>query len=95
MAHTLSAQKRVRQNLKRRLRNQSVKSRIKTQIKKIKSLVSSPETSAITDGDKKTLIVKEITLVQKLIDKAVNKGIIHKNKGARLKSRLMKAVSSE
>lgn len=85
MAHTLSAQKRARQALKRKLRNKIVKSRIKTQVKKLRLMISQKkEGSAFT---------QELTRLYQLVDKAVAKGVIHKNKSARLKSRLSLGVN--
>lgn len=78
-----SVLKRQRQEIKRRMRNRMIISKIKTLIKKTKEAVlnNSP------DIDK---ILKETI---KEIDKAVAKGIIHKNNGARKKSRLMKFIN--
>lgn len=90
MARSLSAKKRARQNLTRRTHNQNIRSHIKSQLKKTRVILStkgSPDKS-ITDK-----LINEIKLSGKLIDKAVTKGIIHKNKAARLKSRLTLAAN--
>jgi small subunit ribosomal protein S20 len=80
-----SVLKRERQNIKRRARNRRVKSEIKTFIKKTES--------AISEGDEER--AKEIfSLCQKKLDKAAKRRIIHRNKSARLKSRLAKRLSS-
>ena len=79
MANTKQAKKRVRQAEKHRRHNASMRSMLRTYIKKV--------TIAIAKGDQKaaTASLQEATPV---IDGMVNKGIIHKNKAARHKSRL-------
>ncbi|GAB4433740.1 MAG: hypothetical protein OHK0040_04440 [bacterium] len=79
-----SALKRERQSLVRRERNKSVKSAIKTQIKKVRSAIEAKNEEAV-----KT----ELTKVQSCLDKAAIKGIIHKNKAARHKARLAKRAA--
>ena len=84
MANHKSAEKRVRQNEKRNQINRSNRSKLRTQIKKLRS--------AVAASDKKEsgeLLQPTVSL----IDKAVNKGLIHKNTAARYKSRLTKHVS--
>ncbi len=71
-----SGQKRLRQAAKRTLRNRSVKSKIKTLVKK-----------ARTSRDPAAL-----RAAVKVIDKAASKGILHRNTAARRKSRLMRAI---
>lgn len=77
MANTKSAQKRVRSDEKKRLRNQAYKSQIKTAIKKAETLIFSGEASE-----------EAIREAASILDKAAVKGIIHKNNAARRKSRL-------
>lgn len=79
MANTKQAKKRVRQAEKHRRHNASMRSMLRTYIKKV--------SAAITTGDEKAALasLQEATPV---IDRMVNKGIIHKNKAARHKSRL-------
>jgi small subunit ribosomal protein S20 len=84
MANHKSAEKRVRQNTKRNEINRSNRSKLRTQIKKLRS--------ALSAGDKKES-GELLTPTVSLIDKAVNKGLIHKNTAARYKSRLTKNVS--
>jgi small subunit ribosomal protein S20 len=84
MANHKSAEKRVRQTLKRNEINRANRGKLRTQIKKLRA--------AITGHDKNTgteLLNPTISL----IDKAVNKGIIHRNTAARYKSRLSKHVA--
>lgn len=78
MANTKSAEKRIRSNERKRMRNQMYRSRVKTMIRKAEQLIASgqPNEDAIR------------TAVSTL-DKAAVKGIIHKNNAARRKSRLM------
>ena len=84
MANSPQAKKRARQNEKRRRHNMSMRSMYRTQVKKV--------IAAIEAGDKKAAeVYKEAVSV---IDKMVNKGVIHKNKAARLKSRLCKRLKS-
>lgn len=79
MANTKQAKKRVRQAEKHRRHNASMRSMLRTYIKKV--------VSSIASGDQQAALasLKEATPV---IDSMVNKGIIHKNKAARHKSRL-------
>ncbi len=84
MANHKSAEKRVRQNAKRNEINRSNRSKLRTQIKKLRSAVSATE---------KKLSNELLNPTVSTIDKAVNKGIIHKNTAARYKSRLTKHVA--
>lgn len=79
MANSLSARKRARQSEKHRLRNASQRSNMRTALKKV--------VSAIESGDKKAA-QSAYTVAVPLIDKSVTKGLIHRNKAARHKSRL-------
>ncbi len=83
MANSPQARKRARQNSVRRLRNQSQRAAVRTAIKKLDA--------AIEAGDKETAQSAYITSVS-MIDKATIKGLHHKNRAARLKSRLNKRV---
>lgn len=78
-----SAEKREKQSLQRRARNTSVKTAVKTIFKKA--------TAAAAKGKEAGagLLVKAASM----IDKAVSKGVVHKNKAARKKSRLAKKVN--
>ena len=79
MANTKQAKKRVRQSEKHRRHNASMRSMLRTYIKKV--------TAAIASGDQKAALtsIQEATPV---IDRMANKGIIHKNKASNLKSEL-------
>lgn len=85
MPNHKSAEKRDRQNAKRREVNKSNRSQLRTQIKKLRA--------ALSGNDKKQS--KELLQpTVSLIDKAVNKGILHKNTAARHKSRLTSRVDA-
>jgi len=84
MANHKSAEKRVRQTLKRNDVNRSNRSRLRTQIKKLRAAITSADKNASNE-----LLLPTVSL----IDKAVNKGLLHKNTAARYKSRLTKHVS--
>lgn len=85
MANHKSAEKRVRQNEKRNAINRSNRSKVRTQVKKLRAAVASSDKDLSTELLNPTISV---------IDKAVNKGIIHKNTAARYKSRLTKHVAN-
>lgn len=99
MAHSLSAKKRVRQNLKKRMHNKRIKSITKAQLKKLRTVVSDYK-NAKTKDDKesvKTLTAQLKQELQKtycLLDKASKSRVFHKNKANRLKSRLSLAVNN-
>ena len=84
MPNHKSAEKRVRQNEKRRAINKNNQSRLRTQIKKLRA--------ALDGNQEQTQELLNPTV--SLIDKAVNKGVLHKNTAARYKSRLTKRVSA-
>ena len=79
MANTKQAKKRVLQNEEQRLRNRSHRSSMRTAIKKVLSAVATGSVDEAQTTFRQT---------QGVIDSMVNKGIIHKNKAARHKSRL-------
>jgi len=83
MPNHKSAIKRVRQNEKRRAVNRSNRSDLRTQIKKLRS--------ALTASDK-AHSQELLTPTVSAIDKAVNKGVLHRNTAARYKSRLTSHV---
>jgi small subunit ribosomal protein S20 len=85
MANHKSAEKRVRQNEKRNLINRSNRSKLRTQIKSLRTAATAADKAAMTE-----LLAPTISL----IDKAVNKGVLHKNTAARYKGRLTKKANS-
>ncbi len=85
MANSAQARKRARQAEKRRQRNASSRSMMRTYIKKV--------LHAIEAGDK-TLASDAYGKAVSLLDRAANKGLIHKNKAARHKSRINARISA-
>ena len=79
MAVHQSVMKRARQNTKARQRNRSWKSRIKTQQKRIENALENKETGALEQ------MYRDYS---SLADKAVSKGVIHKNTAARKKMKM-------
>lgn len=83
MPNTKSAAKRVRQTEKRTLRNNIVKSQIRTAIRHFETAL----TDNIADAEMR------LQNAIKTIDKAASKGVIHRNNAARKKSRLTKRLN--
>ena len=79
LANTIQARKRARQADARRTRNMSHRSRFRTQVKRVEAQVASGDYDAATSAYKQAVPV---------IDSLVNRGLIHRNKAARHKSRL-------
>ncbi len=84
MANIKSAKKRVLIAERNRLRNVAMKSSIKTAVKKVLELSTSDDKEALNAA---------LSKAYQLCDKAVSKGVLHKNTAARKKSRLTKAVN--
>jgi small subunit ribosomal protein S20 len=83
MPNNASAEKRMRQEQKRRAHNRMVKSIVKTNVTKARQ--------AITSGvDSEAAVRAAISE----LDKAAKKGVIHRNNAARRKSRLMKQLNT-
>ncbi len=85
MPNTASGIKRLRQNVKRNLRNRMRKSEINTFSKRV--------LAAIESGDKEQANVF-MKITQKKLDKAIKTNILHKNTAARRKSALMRRVAA-
>jgi small subunit ribosomal protein S20 len=83
MAQHNSAVRQKRRSIRRNAVNRKNKSALRTQVKKLRE--------AIQKGDKEAAL-KLVPQAASLIDKSVKKGTIHKNKGARFKSRLTRQV---
>ena len=83
MAVHKSVIKRHRQSLKRRLRNQEIKSRVKTLIKKVRLSIDKKDHAIATT---------QLRDVNKMLDNAVNKGVLKHNTASRRMSRLARAV---
>ena len=84
MANIKSAKKRVLVAERNRLRNQAFRTSIKTAVKKVLELAKAEDKDALNTA---------LSKAYQLCDKAVSKGILHKNTAARKKSRLTKAVN--
>ena len=85
MPNHKSAIKRVRQTIKRNTINRANRSRLRTQIKKLRKAIGANEATQSNELLNPTV---------SLIDKMVNKGILHRNAAARHKSRLTAHVNS-
>jgi len=85
MPHTPSAEKRLRQNDKRRRRNRVVAKAIREKRKTLTLSMKGTDTAQIGVDAK---------VVVQSLDRAAEKGYIHKNKAARLKSRLSKKIKA-
>lgn len=85
MAHSLSAKKRMRQNLKRRAINRAGRSTEKTAIRGALAALGGSDAAAAANA------VKETTRV---LDRDAAKGLIHKNTAARRKSRLARKLNA-
>jgi small subunit ribosomal protein S20 len=85
VAHSLSAKKRVRQNLKHRARNRARKDALKDQIRTL--------TAAFTAGDM-TKAEQELRNTTSRLDRLAAKGTMHKNTAARKRSRLARQLNA-
>ncbi|MGC8844136.1 MAG: 30S ribosomal protein S20 [bacterium] len=83
MPRTKSALKALKRAEKRRMRNKAIKSALRTYLKKALSAI------AEKDKERAQLAVREAC---KRLDKAVSKGVLHKNTASRQKSKLMKKL---
>ena len=86
MANIKSAEKRILTAQRNYERNTAFKSSIKTAVRKTLEAAQSKENN-------QEAVKTALSLAYKLCDKAVSKGILHKNTAARKKSRLTKAVN--
>ena len=85
MANSPQAKKRARQSEKRRTHNSSLRSLVRTVIKKVNAAIGSGDPAAAKSAYDNAVPV---------IDRLADKGIIHKNKAARHKSRLNAQVKA-
>jgi small subunit ribosomal protein S20 len=85
LAHHASAEKQMRQSLKRRARNRKNVSQLKTQVKKLRAAIATGDAAAA-----RTLLPETVGE----IDKAAKKGVVHDNAAARHKSRLTRKVNA-
>ncbi len=80
MANSRSARKRIRSNERKRVRNRIVRSAVRTRIGRVRRSLVSGQVAGIED---------ELRAAIKALDKAAEKGILHRNNAARRKSRIM------
>lgn len=85
MANIKSQKKRILTNEKARLRNNSVKSELKTAIRAVDSALESADKDAAGSA---------LAYASRKLDKAVSKGVIHKNNAANRKSAISKKVNA-
>ena len=84
MANTKSAMKRMRQNERRRLRNRAVRSKVRTTLKAARATIATKaQTARASVGE-----------AIRSLDKAVTKGVVHRNTAARKKSRLLRQLAA-
>ncbi|ALC06507.1 hypothetical protein CDES_10660 [Corynebacterium deserti GIMN1.010] len=84
MANIKSQMKRIKTNEKARLRNQSVRSAVRTEIRKFNA--------AIEAGDK-DVAQSQLRVASRALDKAVTKGVFHRNNAANKKSNMARAFN--
>lgn len=84
MPNTKSAEKALRKSKERYLRNRATKSAIKTYTRRVKELAARGDREGALNALRRAISI---------IDKAVKRGILHRNAGARRKSRLMIALN--
>jgi small subunit ribosomal protein S20 len=84
LANTKSAMKQIRSSVRKRERNRVFRSRARTCINKTRRLIAEGKIEEAREEAQRAIVA---------LDKAAEKGIIHKNKAARSKSRLMKRLN--
>jgi small subunit ribosomal protein S20 len=85
VANIKSQIKRVKTNEKRRMRNKSVRSSVRTAVRKFRE--------AVEAGDSENAVVLQRAAARAL-DKAASKGVIHKNQAANRKSAMSKRIDT-
>jgi small subunit ribosomal protein S20 len=81
LANTRSAKKRIRQNERRRIRNRGVRSQVRSAVKTARSTEGAEMRTSIAEGIR-------------ILDKAVSKGVLHRNTAARKKSALARRLAA-
>ena len=84
MANIKSAKKRILTSAKRAERNKSIKSSVKTAVKKVHAAIEAGDHAAAQE---------KLVAAETALSKAATKGVLHKNNASRKVSRLAKAVS--
>jgi small subunit ribosomal protein S20 len=85
VANIKSQIKRIRTNEKRRLRNKAVKSELKTYVRRTREAIAAGQKDAAEQS---------LRVAGRKLDKAVSKGVIHKNQAANRKSSLARQVAA-
>jgi small subunit ribosomal protein S20 len=85
VANIKSQIKRIKQNEKRRLRNKSVRSSVRTAVRNFREAAEAGDTAKANDLAR---------AAGRLLDKAASKGVVHKNQAANKKSAIFKKVAS-
>jgi len=93
MANTKSALKRIRVAERNRLRNKAYKSAVKTLTKRYHEAIATHEANPSDETEKQ--VQERMSAAYSKIDKAVKRGVFHRNAGARRKSNLAKAVKQK
>ena len=81
MANTKSAMKRIRQSEKRRVRNRTIRSQVRTAVKTARTAAADALRTSVADAIR-------------ALDRAVTKGVIHRNTAARKKSALARRLAA-
>lgn len=84
MANIKQQKKRVLTNEKRRVRNKSIRSAVRTEIRKFNEIVA---------GGDKTAAEEQLRIASRKLDKAVTKGVFHRNNAANKKSNMARALN--
>ena len=92
MANSKSALKRIKIAERNRLRNKAYKSAVRTLMKKYFQAVELYPSNP--SEEQKEIINQSMSLAYSKIDKAVKRGVFHRNNGARKKARLAKALKN-
>lgn len=85
MANHPSAIKRHRQSIKRAARNQAIRSNVRSSVKKVRGLVQAGDKAAAKEA---------VVQVQRTLDKAVSKGVLHRKNASRRIARLSRHVDA-
>ena len=84
MANIKSQKKRILTNEKARVRNQAIRSAVRTEIRKLRALIEVGDKSAAE---------AQLRVASRALDKSVSKGVFHRNNAANKKSKLSRAVN--
>lgn len=88
MAHHKSAKKRIKTNEKKRLHNRSIKSRVKTYTRYVAETIETAEKNTAGVPEMKDDAMQKFSKAVSEIQKAVTKGVLHKNTAGRKVGRL-------